>query len=237
MPIGHRLRRRFERGHLARPGGGGQMRLGRARESGTRPPSAAREPRPALQLDQRIGTGEDAGDVGPRLGVEEQGALARRDQFRRDLADEAGRLDQRGLVRRKGARQQFADRRRHRARRSAGQPREVAQDPRLAHRQHPVELAQQPRHQGRADVADVEDPARVLPRIVRQRRGDLGQRAGLGVARRLEHAVVEETRRAIGLGSHRRSAGRGRWPGRAPGPASAHPERWLGGRSAGHAAP
>ena len=83
-------------------------------------------------------------------------------------------------------------------------------------------------------MADVENPARIAAGIAGHRRGDLGERQRVGIDRPLEQAVVEEARRAIGLGASSRSGGRCRSRGRAPGPASGHrgrlhrpTERWT----------
>ena len=114
---------------------------------------------------------------------------------------------------------------------------EIAKQARLAHAEDPINLAKQPRHESRPDVADVEDPAGVASQIAGDRRLDVRPGDELCIDRLLDQAVVEKACRAITGAVHgdetdraRRGIERLREPSRVAGD-------FVGTRRAGHAAP
>ena len=104
----HGLGRRLQRGHLARPGDARRAR-GVVVGGQARPPPASRcgasrraGPIPCASSRRRGCSRCSCAGVGEH----EQRRAARRDELGRDLADEAGRFDQRDSSAREGARQQ-----------------------------------------------------------------------------------------------------------------------------------
>ncbi len=154
------------------------------------------------QFLEAVLAGQDRADVIARGRVHQQRPLAGRDQISGDFGREAGCLDQGDLFGSECPRRQLAKRRYQRAPLLGRKHRDIAQDSWFADRQHPVDLAEQPRHQGRADVANVENPAGVGSHRPGNRFGDLRPRHDHAFDRAGKHPVVKEARVVTGLAVH-----------------------------------
>ena len=137
---------------------------------------------------------------------------------------------------REGARHQLCDRcdvALAHVRRAQG---EVAQEARLAHGEDVVELAEQARQQSRADMADVEDPARVVPQLADIASSTVGHGTICASARLLEQPVVEEACSAISVAVHGDEPHHARRRVERLGEPRGIAGDFVGGRSAGHGA-
>src|SRR5690606_35531445 len=111
------------------------------------------------ELLHRILASKDAGDIVGGRSEQEKRGTGFADEERSEFGNEAGGLDQRALPRMEAPGHQSSQR--------AGDlppfrwvdEHQVAQRARLADRQDALKLAEQAGDEGRADMADVEDPA------------------------------------------------------------------------------